>query len=323
VFDLGHLSPSIRWRRAGGGGVSPAFQTDFTAISSLPTGISLTRATTGTYFNASGVLQTAAIDAPRFDHNPVSPFAATGLLIEEQRTNLILQSGNLADPAWSTNSNVTSPVITANAATAPDGTTTAAQVVFSAVTDAGTYSSRYQGVSVTANVNEFSISLKGSVGGEQLYLFCTPDASTFVRNRVTLTTNWQRFSIAPTTTAATWFFEIGCDLRDGSQTSTGAQTIFAWGAQVELGAFPTSHIPTTSAAVIRSADVPSSSSPLTGYLAAGPSVWEFQDEATGTIARSAYAAGAFNWPVNKWYRSMGVYPSGTDTSGHMTVGSAY
>jgi hypothetical protein len=171
VFDLGHLSPSIRWRRAGGGGVSPAFQTDFTAISSLPTGISLTRATTGTYFDASGVLQTAAIDAPRFDHNPVSPFAATGLLIEEQRT--------------------------------------------------------------------------------------------------------------------------------------------------------TSYIPTTSAAVTRSADVPSSSSPLTGYLAAGPSVWEFQDEATGTIARSAYAAGAFNWPVDKWYRSMGVYPSGTDTSGHMTVGSAY
>jgi hypothetical protein len=137
VFDLGHLSPSIRWRRAGGGGVSPAFQTDFTAISSLPAGISLTRATTGTYFNASGVLQTAAIDAPRFDHNPVSPFAATGLLIEEQRTNLMLQSGNLADPAWSTNSNVTSPVITANAATAPDGTTTAAQVAFSAVTDCG------------------------------------------------------------------------------------------------------------------------------------------------------------------------------------------
>jgi len=48
-----------------------------------------TRASTATYWNASGVLTTAAVDEPRIDYDPVT-LACRGLLIEEQRTNLIL-----------------------------------------------------------------------------------------------------------------------------------------------------------------------------------------------------------------------------------------
>ena len=50
--------------------------------------ITFTRASTGSYFDASGTLQSAAIDAPRFDYDP-STLAAQGLLIEEARTNSI------------------------------------------------------------------------------------------------------------------------------------------------------------------------------------------------------------------------------------------
>lgn len=76
----------------------PVFQVDFTSISSLPTGVSLSRATTGTYFDASGVLQTAAINAPRFNYAwNGSAWVAKGLLSEEQRTNLYLQSGSPAN----------------------------------------------------------------------------------------------------------------------------------------------------------------------------------------------------------------------------------
>ena len=49
--------------------------------------VTLTRASSATYWDANGVLQTAAADEPRFDHDPVTG-ERLGLLREEQRTNL-------------------------------------------------------------------------------------------------------------------------------------------------------------------------------------------------------------------------------------------
>jgi hypothetical protein len=76
VFDLGHLSPEIRWRRPGGaGGPSPAFQADFTALSALPTGISFSRASNAMMFDSTGKLAYAP-------------------------NNLLLQSNNFTDAVW-------------------------------------------------------------------------------------------------------------------------------------------------------------------------------------------------------------------------------
>lgn len=50
--------------------------------------ITFTRASSGTFTNSTGVLQTASTDVPRFDHN-LSTGESLGLLIEEQRTNSI------------------------------------------------------------------------------------------------------------------------------------------------------------------------------------------------------------------------------------------
>jgi hypothetical protein len=58
---------------------------------SLDSRFTFTRASLGWYFNSAGVLTSAAINTPRFDYDPVT-LAPRGLLLEEARTNLFLNS---------------------------------------------------------------------------------------------------------------------------------------------------------------------------------------------------------------------------------------
>jgi hypothetical protein len=86
------------WRRAQ---AVPSLDLRFAENRSLVdavTGASLvtfTRASSGTFVNSAGVLQTATNDVPRFDHNPTTG-ESQGLLVEEQRSNLLLNSGTLS-----------------------------------------------------------------------------------------------------------------------------------------------------------------------------------------------------------------------------------
>ena len=195
---------------------------------------------------------TAANGAPRWDYDPVT-HALRGVLIEEARTNFVLNSGDESNPSWLVaGSVVAAPVATANQTLAPDGTMTAARIVYPAVAGTNALSVVYQNIALAAGTYAFSAYLKGSVGGERVWLSAAGWGSGPV---ATLTTQWQRFVfITAALPAATFGFQIGIDLRDGAQTSTPAQTIYVWGAQVEAGAFATSYIPTTAAAVTRAAD---------------------------------------------------------------------
>lgn len=98
--------------------IAPTLDFKFSSLKTLQnsadgsTPITFTRATTGTFFDASGVLQTAASGAARFTHDPSNANESLGLLVEPQATNLVLasdkfdqqnlltQSGTFSDSAW-------------------------------------------------------------------------------------------------------------------------------------------------------------------------------------------------------------------------------
>jgi hypothetical protein len=252
------------WRRAR---AVPSLDLRFADNKSLTdavTGASLvtfTRASSGTFVDSAGVIQTAATDVPRFDHNPTT-LESLGLLVEEQRTNLCLQSENLGT-TWTT----AAVSVTANQRTAPDGalsmdTVTATggagflqqaiTVVNSTVYAASVYvfatSNRtrlilHNGSSDICNIAWTSISANTtSVSGTASSI-----ASTLVGNGI------YRLSFTFTSTSTTANFRIQ-PLDSSGNAVTGATGDF-WGAQLEAASTPGSYIPTTTAAVTRSASL--------------------------------------------------------------------
>jgi hypothetical protein len=198
-----------------------------------------------------------------------------------------LRSEGLENTIWAKSSTiVTAPVVTENQTNSPSGVSSADRIVFPAVSGAGAYSLVNQFFSQSAGVAyNASIYLRGLVGGEKVWWAWTPNGVTYVRKECVLTTSWQRFDFTYTSIAGNNFIQLGVDLRDASQSAQSAQTIFAWGAQLEAGSFPTSYIPTTTAAVVRSADVCS----ITGSAFS-----RFYNQSEGTIV----ASGLTNRPNN-------------------------
>lgn len=78
----------------------------FSVDKALDSRITFTRASSGTYWGASGVLQTATTDEPRFDHNPVTG-ESLGLLVEGAATNHARYSEDLENATYYLSQNVT------------------------------------------------------------------------------------------------------------------------------------------------------------------------------------------------------------------------
>ena len=75
-------------------GGPPSLDLSFMTPGSLDGRITFTRASTATYFDVTGTLQTATANTPRWDYDPVT-HALRGLLMEDARTNLLLNSATL------------------------------------------------------------------------------------------------------------------------------------------------------------------------------------------------------------------------------------
>ena len=194
--------------------------------------------------------------APRFDHDPVTG-ESLGLLIEESRTNDAFYSNDFTQWVTTATGGVNpAPVLVPASGVSPSGLTDATEITYPAVSVANSWSIIYLRPGTSGNTQYvFSAYLKGTVGGETIYLMSSPDGVSWASQSFTLTTDWERCVFPHTTLGINSYFQIGVDLRDGAQSGQPAQVISVWGAQIEAGSFPTSYIPTTGSAVTRSPDI--------------------------------------------------------------------
>jgi hypothetical protein len=175
-------------------------------------------------------------------------------LIEKVRTNLLTYSEDFTNGAWlKTNASVT-----ADATTAPNGTTTADKIVATAIsanhflTRGSTVLNGEHTFSVFAKESEYSLlRIVDLFSGiySTTYNLSTGTASGTGAAIQNVGSGWYRCSVTFTSSGSTvqnGF--IGIPLSSINYTGDGTSGIFVWGAQLETGVL-TDYIPTTTAAV--------------------------------------------------------------------------
>jgi len=232
---------------------------------------SFTRASTGRVTNRVGTLITKPANAARYRFNPVTGLCE-GLLVEPQRTNLLLRSEEFDNASWTK----TALTVTANSEAAPDGTTTADTL---AATGAG--GNVAQAVTITAG-RGIALSVYAKAGASSwLYLrqsdgtntveawfnlaagtlgANTAGAGTLLFSQKTIEAagnGWFRCALETTSTTVTAITGAIAPAAADSTAPANTDTIHAWGAQAEAESTltnATSYIPTAGSTVTRSAD---------------------------------------------------------------------
>ena len=318
--------------------VLPKLALDFTTAS-LDSRVTFTR-TTGasnpaTYVNSSGVVTVATNNQPRFDYDPVT-LACKGLLIEESRTNLMTYSSDYSNAIWGTKSGIS----LASGVAAPDVSTSTLVENTSAgtryvgqtatVTTATAYTATVYMKKGTTNIGAMSVVESPNQG------FWTFDLNTGVVGNNVVSSKastasitdagggWYRCSITITTAATSISVRILPVTSVSVATGAVGDNINVWGAQLEAGAFATSYIPTTTAALTRNADVAT----MTGTnfsdwfnASEGTFACKFQLKSTSQVSTSMLSAngGSTNNRIEIGLRSTGTNVSVVTVSAATTA----
>ena len=239
---------------------------------------SFTRASTGTYFDVFGVLQTALTNGQR-THYMQDGSGDYGFFVEPAATNDCLQSEDFTT-TWTT---VNSTTFT-QSAVAPDNNATGNVIIVDTTVSAphaieqtftgstsvdrcasvfvkqGTHTDMYLRLSDTADTDYIDIIVDLSDGSILQAATATGGNAAVTGGGVeTLINGWYRVWISGICDSTTTAHKIVVGVSQGttiSYTGNGTDSIFNWGAQIETGSYPTSYIATTTIAETRAADVP-------------------------------------------------------------------
>ena len=257
--------------------INPTLNIDFANSTVLDPRITFSRETAATYYNQFGILTTSAINEPRFNYDTVT-LQAKGLLIEEQRTNLLTYSSEFDNAAWGKSTG--SPTVSANATTSPDGTVNADKLIegttlgSQSITQAPILGVLTYSLTVFAKKAErYKILLRESTTTGAAALFDLnaglvlavggAGSSTPTATITKVSGGFYRCELIYTQSASGLRTNRVYVVKDDATTlanatadylGDGTSGIYIWGAQLEAGSFPTSYIPTTSATVTRAAD---------------------------------------------------------------------
>jgi len=270
VLEVTQEYPSIR----------PTLDLNFAATKTLDRRITFTRDSVGTYVDDMGIIKYASNNTPRFDHDPVTG-ESLGLLIEESRTNQMINSSDI------TGDTAQNGTITGNVTTAPDGTTTADQYAANSTNGIHRVDMPFTSGQISnSTAYTFSVFVKAN-GYDKLHIryagynadnhgrgYDLSDGSTFdgkfdgtsalgavtSSSMIEYPNGWYRCSFTVTTAAdaasgvAQLLYYISNSESTTNFAGDGSSGMYFWGAQMEAGSFPTSHIPTSGSTVTRAVD---------------------------------------------------------------------
>ena len=264
----------------------PTLNLNFAGSKTLDPRITFSRTSTGTYMDDSGLIVTAPADSPRFDHRYVNgEIESLGLLVEESRSNLLTYSDTLVT-GWSHIG------FTSNAVDSTYPNPTGNLGTKKLVEETGNTSNQkvlYEDVTVGNNDQVFSHSIFVKPIGDRnaqisIHNVAPSNAKGFTVNfnlsdLTTFTTSassssslddygvvpypngWYKIYVVGNTGSlnsdgTTLRFHLRILDSSGNQiyTGDGSSGLYAYGAQMELGAFPTSYIPTSGSTATRNHD---------------------------------------------------------------------
>jgi hypothetical protein len=227
--------------------------------------LDVTRATTATRVNSSGLIESVASNVPRLDYTNGS---CPSILVEPQRTNLFTYSQDFTNASWFK----TRATITGNATTAPDGTTTADLITDSTFTNSNNYTEQlvFSGLIGLAfsvyvkkntadyiSIGYYDIEFHGYVVNTNTWATTHTFGSPVSFKAENAGNGWYKLTMTKTASSVNVYASVAIQgtSNGANYDGTGALSAYFWGAQLEQGSYATSYIPTTSASVTRNADV--------------------------------------------------------------------